>query len=121
VMGGGRVRSVSWWLGPARHLDPHGRGLVPSRRPVRETGTAPIICWCLSRLRGTAWWTEALGPQAAPVALVGADAPSVTAVKRRARSPTRSPGLDTPAMAHSTPSGATGALFPLDKPSLFAG
>jgi hypothetical protein len=54
VMGGGRVRSCSWWLGPARHLAPHGRGLVPSRRPGRETGTAPISFWGLSRLHRTA-------------------------------------------------------------------
>jgi hypothetical protein len=79
------------WIGPDRDLDPHGRGLGLSRRPVSEPGPEPISFWCLSPTCGTARGPRALGTHAEPVWLVGADSPAVTAMKTRARSTTGSP------------------------------
>jgi Transposase IS116/IS110/IS902 family len=67
LIGSGLLRSFRLWICPDRYLDPNWRGLVPSRRPVSETGTEPMIFWCLSRMRGTAWCTQALGTHAEPV------------------------------------------------------
>lgn len=53
--GRGLLARFRLWSCPGWALGRNWRGLVPSRDPVSEAGTEPMIFWCLSHARGTAW------------------------------------------------------------------
>jgi hypothetical protein len=64
LSGRGLLPCFRLWICPDWDLDPNRLRRRPCRRPVREAGPEPIICWCLSRLRGTAWCAQLRGPHA---------------------------------------------------------